>query len=280
MRALDRPARLRPRPAGGQVAGVRRPPRRPPRARRAQSPRLRSQGRSQAARSGGCRSTDARDRRCGAARARGRPLPRRARAGWPQRAADDRALAAELPNGAKIVERTDAAGCQDRQRGGSGDLLEQIEVGAGERAVAGRARHKQSSDSRASAHRQASVSGSSGSACVHPSTATRPSQTSIATTSRSPRSATASPRKRGARAAVAIATRAAPAPMAVTSDSGVRKPPRRFHGHSARRPSPHARGVQESARRRQRRRGRRDAAAVRPRSRSAPRRPPGRFPRR
>ena len=75
------PARLQPRPAGGQAAGVRRAGRRPRRARSADRARPRARARPGAPRRRVRRPAPARDRRRGGARPRRRPVPRRARAG-------------------------------------------------------------------------------------------------------------------------------------------------------------------------------------------------------
>ena len=65
----------------------------------------------------------------------------------PDRAPGDRALAARAGEGAEIVERGDPARRDDRQADGQ-DVLEQLDVGAGERSVTARARHEQPLDPR------------------------------------------------------------------------------------------------------------------------------------
>ena len=75
------PARLRPRPPGGQGAGLRRPAGRPALPARDDRARQRARRGSRAARRGGRRPTPPRDRRRRGSRARGHSLPRRARAG-------------------------------------------------------------------------------------------------------------------------------------------------------------------------------------------------------
>ena len=80
--------------------------------------------------------------------------PRQGKAPEPERAAQDGALAAERSQPAEILHTGDPAGCEHRQARRGEHLLEQLQVGALERAVAADVRDEQSRHARlgAAAH--------------------------------------------------------------------------------------------------------------------------------